>query len=86
MFEAGLLDEVRTLIADGLREAPPMGSVGYTQALAAVEGRMSEAEAVADTAQKTRHYAKRQLTWFKKEKGALALAPPYRALLDLAGV
>jgi tRNA dimethylallyltransferase len=66
MFAAGLVDEVRDLLARGYRNAAPMGAVGYVQALACVEGQMSEAAAIADVAQKTRHYAKRQWTWFRK--------------------
>jgi tRNA dimethylallyltransferase len=54
--------------------------VGYAQALDVVEGRMSVEEAIADTAQKTRHYAKRQWTWFRKEKGARFISPPYAEL------
>lgn len=70
MFEAGLVDETRALVARGYREAAPMRAVGYLQALQVVDGTMSEPEAISDVAQATRHYAKRQLTWFKKEKGA----------------
>ena len=75
MYAAGLLDETRELVRRGYREAAPMRAVGYLQALAVVEGALSEAHALVDTAQATRHYAKRQLTWFKKEKGAVHVAP-----------
>jgi tRNA dimethylallyltransferase len=81
MFAAGLVDEVRSLVARGLRNAAPMGSVGYSQALAVVDGRLTLDAAIADTAQKTRRYAKRQLTWFKKERGARFVAPPYSEVL-----
>ncbi|MBL8909493.1 MAG: hypothetical protein JNM17_02205, partial [Archangium sp.] len=57
------------------RDAAPMKAVGYVQALSVVDGSLSLEQAIADTAQATRHYAKRQLTWFKKEKGALPVAP-----------
>lgn len=77
MFEAGLIDETRRLVAAGYRNAAPMIAVGYAQALAVVEGRMTEADAITDVAQKTRHYAKRQWTWFRKEQGARAIQPPY---------
>lgn len=77
MFDAGLLDETRALVAKGYRDAAPMGAVGYAQALSVIEGRLTEAEAVADVAQKTRHYAKRQWTWFKKEQGARFVQPPF---------
>ena len=70
MFKAGLVDETRALVARGDRETAAMRSVGYVQALAVIDGTLSEAEAIADTAQKTRHFAKRQMTWFRKEQGA----------------
>jgi tRNA dimethylallyltransferase len=80
LFESGLIDEVKSLLERGYRNAPPMKSVGYAQALDVVEGRMSVEEAIADTAQKTRHYAKRQWTWFRKERGARFISPPYAEL------
>jgi len=70
MFDAGLIAETKSLVERGFREAAPMRAVGYLQALQVVDGTMTEAQAITDVAQATRHYAKRQLTWFKKEKGA----------------
>jgi tRNA dimethylallyltransferase len=78
--ERGLVDEVRGLVARGYRDAPPMRSVGYVQALAVAEGKMSLADAIEDAARQTRRYAKRQLTWFRKEPGAEFVAPPYPEL------
>lgn len=75
MFASGLVEETRALVAKGYREAAPMRAVGYLQALQVVEGTLSVAKAIQDTAQATRHYAKRQLTWFKKEKGARYVSP-----------
>lgn len=75
MFAAGLVAETRDLVARGYREAAPMGAVGYAQALQVVEGALGEPQAIADVAQATRHYAKRQFTWFKKEQGAVPVAP-----------
>jgi tRNA dimethylallyltransferase len=77
MFQRGLVDEVRGLVARGYAEAAPMRSVGYVQAKAVVDGRLSLEEAIAQAAQETRHYAKRQLTWFRKEAGARFIEPPY---------
>lgn len=71
MFDAGLVDEVRSLVARGYEAAAPMGSVGYAQALKVVQGVLTREQAIAEAAQKTRHYAKRQLTWFRKERGAV---------------
>jgi tRNA dimethylallyltransferase len=78
MFDAGLVEETRALIAKGYRDAAPMGAVGYAQALQVIDGVMTLDQAIADVAQKTRHYAKRQWTWFKKERGAEFVPPPYR--------
>ncbi len=80
MFQQGLVDEVRGLVARGYAEAAPMRSVGYAQAKAVVDGTLSEAEALQQAAQETRRYAKRQLTWFRKERGAVFLEPPYLEL------
>ncbi len=77
MFAGGLLDEVGTLVGRGFRDAPPMRCVGYKEALAVIDGTLSREEGVEKAAQETRHYAKRQLTWFKKEVGAEFVAPPY---------
>ena len=82
MFQRGLVDEVRELSARGYADAAPMRSVGYVQAKAVVDGRLSVDEAIQQAAQETRRYAKRQLTWFRKEAGALFVEPPYEALLS----
>ncbi len=75
MYEAGLVEETRALVARGFRHTAPMRAVGYTQALDVVDGLRTQEEAIAATAQATRHYAKRQLTWFKKEPGARFVSP-----------
>ncbi len=68
MFEGGLLDEVRSILAKGIsRTAKPFETLGYKQALAALEGRMTAAEALASAQMETRRYAKRQMTWFRRE-------------------
>jgi tRNA dimethylallyltransferase len=70
IFENGLVDEVRGLLAAGApRDAKPFGSLGYKQALAVVEGRLTPEEALIATQVETRRYAKRQLTWFRREQG-----------------
>ncbi len=80
MFARGLVEETRELLGRGYADAAPMRSVGYVQARAVVEDRMTREEAIQDTAQETRRYAKRQLTWFRKEPGAVHVAPPYDVL------
>jgi tRNA dimethylallyltransferase len=77
MFAGGLLEEVRSLAQRGFRNAPPMSSMNYAQAIAVIEGRMSLEEAIASAAQQVRRYAKRQLTWFRAEANAKHIEPPY---------
>jgi tRNA dimethylallyltransferase len=75
MFESGLLAEVRGLLAKGIpRTAKPFETLGYKQALAAVEGRIMAEEALASAQMETRRYAKRQMTWFKRERDVFWLA------------
>jgi tRNA dimethylallyltransferase len=70
MFAAGLIDEVQKLLAAGIPEdAPPFRALGYKQVLKYLRQEISEEEAVSLTQQDTRHYAKRQLTWFRKMEG-----------------
>lgn len=75
MYETGLVNETRALVERGYRSAAPMRAVGYAEALQVVDGTLTEAKAIELTAQSTRHYAKRQFTWFKKERGAIAVDP-----------
>jgi tRNA dimethylallyltransferase len=68
LFEAGLLEEVRLLRAAGYGpELRSMGGHGYAEAAAYLAGDWSLDEAVAVTARRTRQYAKRQLTWFRRD-------------------
>jgi len=66
IFAEGLIDETRTLLAEFGR-VKALDALGYRQALAVIDGEMSEAEALAATQQGHRNYAKRQLTWFRRE-------------------
>jgi len=70
IFRSGLIDEVRAILASGVPpDAKPFESLGYSQALDVLQGRLTEQEAIASTQQQTRRYAKRQTTWFRKEHG-----------------
>lgn len=74
MFQSGLLDEVRRLLQSGVQpDAKAFESIGYKECLAVIEGRISAAEAVHLTTIASRQYAKRQLTWFRKEAGMIWL-------------
>lgn len=67
-FEAGLLDEIRGLLARGVPEsARPFGGLVYRQALEHLHGVRDEPATRALIAQENRHYARRQLIWFRKE-------------------
>ena len=69
MFSGGLLEEtarVRERYGPGIRS---LGSLGYAQAGAVLDGRQGLAEAVAEAQTGHRNYAKRQLTWFRREEG-----------------
>jgi len=67
MWAAGLVDEVTRLRDDGLeRGVTASRAIGYAQALAQVQGRMTRAEAVAETQALTRRYARRQVSWFRR--------------------
>ncbi len=67
MWERGLLDEVASLRARGLEQGvTARRAIGYAQALAQLDGRMSEAEAIAEAQALTRRYARRQVSWFAR--------------------
>ncbi len=67
MFAAGLIPETEALIARFGPHCRPFQSLGYAQAAAVLAGTLTEPEAIALTAQGHRNYAKRQLTWFRRE-------------------
>ena len=66
MFASGLVDETRSLLA---RYGPvkALDSLGYRQALQFIRGELSEPDAIKAAQQGHRNYAKRQLTWFRRE-------------------
>ena len=70
MLERGWLEEVRGLLAAGLPEnAKPFDFIGYRELREHLRGELSLEDAVAVIAQATRRYAKRQVTWFRRESG-----------------
>jgi len=66
MFAAGLVEETRGLLAQH-GPVKALDALGYRQALALVRGEMSEEAAIAAAQQGHRNYAKRQMTWFRRE-------------------
>ncbi len=69
MFSDGLVEEVRSILKKGFSPTcKPLQSLGYIQGLHYLQGKISLQTAVAATKQATRQYAKRQLTWFRREE------------------
>lgn len=67
MFSAGLVAETQLLVALGIpRSARPFGSLGYSQALRYLNGKITREEAIVITSRMTRRYAKRQMTWLRR--------------------
>ena len=72
MMEEGLLEEVRYLKARGVkRESTAMQGLGYKELYAYLDGECTLEEAVRIIKRDTRHFAKRQLTWFKRERDVI---------------
>ena len=69
MFENGLVEEVRGILAlDFAAECKPFESHGYKQALQHIRGELNLREAIFYAQRNTRNYAKRQITWFRRER------------------
>jgi tRNA dimethylallyltransferase len=74
IFESGLVEEVRQLLCQGLpATAKPLEAIGYKEALGVIEGRLPLNQAIQLTFFATCQYAKRQVTWFRREPGAYLL-------------
>ena len=67
MMQDGLLEEVKALVP--YKNLNALQTVGYTELFDHLDGKLSLNEAVEKIKQNTRNYAKRQMTWFRKEKG-----------------
>ena len=66
MFDAGLVDEVRTLLATGVGpDAPGFDAIGYREVVAHLKGGPGLDETIAAVAQSTRRFARRQRAWFR---------------------
>ena len=69
MLEQGLVKEIQDLLASGIpAKCTAMQAIGYKEFVSALEGNGTIAEAAADVQKSSRHYAKRQLTWFRRNK------------------
>ena len=67
MLQQGLVEEIRGLLSSGISpKATAMQAIGYKEFVAALEGSGSMEQAAEDVQRSSRHYAKRQLTWFRR--------------------
>jgi tRNA dimethylallyltransferase len=77
MLNGGWLDEIRQLLRDGVpASAPAFQAIGYRQLVRHLEGSCTLEQAMDDTIRATRRYAKRQETWFRRERVAAWLRSP----------
>ena len=74
MFEAGLMEETRTLLEKYGDRARPLAALGYKQAVQLIRGTINHASAVQAAQQAHRNYAKRQMTWFRREPDVIWFA------------
>ncbi|EIC96485.1 tRNA dimethylallyltransferase [Lachnoanaerobaculum saburreum F0468] len=76
MVEKGLVDEVKSLIESGLSiDNISMQGIGYKEIVEYLEGNIPLDKAVENIKQNTRHMAKRQVTWFKRERDVIYIDP-----------
>ena len=75
MFEDGLIEETKSLLEryGGNKAATPLASLGYKQAVQFLRGELTREQAIAAAQQGHRNYAKRQMTWFRREPDVLWL-------------
>ena len=74
MFDSGLLEETQSLLQKYGAAASPLNSLGYKQAMQFLRGEMDRSAALAAVQQAHRNYAKRQMTWFRREPEVAWLA------------
>ena len=85
MWEQGLVEEVESLISVGFRESKTASvAIGYAQALAQIDGELSREEAIASTVSLTQRYARRQVSWFKRDERIQWLEALDEGVLDQA--
>jgi len=89
MWSGGMVEETKGLISKGLRDSVTAGyAIGYAQALAQLDGELSQEQAIESTTKLTQKYARRQMSWFKRDTRIIwldALDPEVSNLaIDLA--
>lgn len=69
IFKNGIIEETKFLIENGYNETIAFNAIGYSETYKFLSSEISLSEAIERTALRTRQYAKRQITWFKKTEG-----------------
>jgi tRNA dimethylallyltransferase len=87
MWSSGLVAEVDALRGHGIEQGTTAGrAIGYAQALAQLDGQLTEQDAIAQTQALTRRYARRQVSWFRRYRGVRWLTSgqdgPIEAILE----
>ena len=87
MFQKGIIQEVQNLLDSGIDEnSPPFRALGYKYVLKVIKNEISTEEAISLTKRDTRHYAKRQMTWFRKMEGIKWFSPDdFSSIEEYAG-
>lgn len=67
MIEEGLIEEVKKLYHQGLRDCQSIMAIGYKEIYEYLDGKISQEQAIEELKKNSRHYAKRQLTWFRNK-------------------
>jgi len=85
MMENGLVDEVKSLLQSGLtKNSTAMQAIGYKEIVSALEGEISMDEAVEAIKRESRRYAKRQLTWLRRDESVFWIRWEEKADFDFA--
>ena len=80
MFECGWIEEVKGIVEDGHDEAVrAFSAIGYRIVLQVIEGELSFEDGKAEIVRQTQRYAKRQMTWFRRERGVHWVDCPFDA-------
>lgn len=79
MMQKGLVEEVKGLVSKYGERCPALDAIGYREIIDYLKGKTTLAAAVELTKRHTRAYAKRQMTWFKKDKGVVWVRNPRSA-------
>ena len=71
MYEQGLVEETRRLLATHAASCRPFQTIGYREAVRILQNGLSVEDAIQETQRRTRAYAKRQMTWLRGERGVI---------------